>query len=595
MIVKMIKYSFLLYHQEFQSFLENIQRIGVLDITQEKRTLNEEEKALLELQGRYRNAIKALTHRKGEQEQRFDRDGFQVLTRFEEAVKELEATEANLKKLQKHQSDLLPWGNFAPEVIADLEAKGLTLRYFTAPSKKYTPEWEAQFSLSVINEIGGLTYFVWVQDSKEAALGLSANEVKVPALSLALLNEEIDGVVKCKENLIAELNELAQYIDLLTQCKDDISDTFDFKSIFNGTRRDLEGTVVLLTGFVPENTADELDKYLEGQPIIFFADKATEEDRPPIKLKNSNFAKLFEPIGELYVPPIYSEFDLTPFFAPFFMLFFGLCMNDIGYGIVFVVAGFLLRNKPKFAAFRPYILLVQWLGVGTILMGFVSGSIFGTEMKEWEILPENIRHLFLDTNKMMLFAVLIGFVQILFGLVVKAINRARRAGWQSGVSPFGWIFLLLGIGMLFIPVVKPFASYLIYGGIALVVLFAHPHGGIVGRLGLGLVELYEITGFFGDLLSYIRLFALGISGAILGMVVNKIASIMLVSLPIGANYLFFGLVLVLGHGANIALSSLGSFVHPMRLTFVEFYKNSGFTGGGRFYTPFKKSVSTQKK
>lgn len=594
MIVKMIKYSFLLYHQEFQSFLEDIQRIGVLDITKEQRALNEEEKELLDLQGRYRSAIKVLTHRRGEQEQRFDRDGIQVLTRFETIVKELEAIEVNYKKLAKHQSDLAPWGNFDPTALADLEAKGLTLRYFTAPAKKYCEEWESQYPLSVVNEIGGITYFVWIQENGETTLNLPANEVKVPAQSLALLNEEIDGVLKQKQDLNAELDELALYIDLLTRCSDEISDTFDFKSIFNGTRRDLEGTVALLTGFVPENAVDELNKYLEGQSIVYFAEKATEEDRPPIKLKNSNFAKLFEPIGELYVPPTYSELDLTPFFAPFFMLFFGLCMNDIGYGVVFVVIGFLLRNKPKFAAFRPYILLVQWLGLGTILMGFISGSIFGTEMKEWEILPENVRHLFLDTNKMMQFAVLIGFVQIVFGLVVKAVNRARKSGWQSGISPFGWIFLLLGIGMLLIPSAKPFASYLIYGGIGLVVLFAHPHGGIVGRLGLGLVELYEITGFFGDLLSYIRLFALGISGAILGMVVNKIAFIMLGGLPIGLNYLFFGLVLVLGHGANIALSSLGSFVHPMRLTFVEFYKNSGFTGGGKFYSPFKKSVSTKK-
>ncbi|WP_320053140.1 hypothetical protein [uncultured Acetobacteroides sp.] len=590
----MIKYSFLLYHQEFQSFLEDIQRIGVLDITKEQRALNEEEKELLDLQGRYRSTIKALTHRRGEQKQRFDRDGIQVLTRFETIVKELEAIEVNYKKLAKHQSDLAPWGNFEPSALADLEAKGLILRYFTAPAKKYCEEWESQYPLSVVNEIGGTTYFVWIQENGETSLNLPANEVKVPAQSLALLNEEIDGVVMQKQDLNAELDELALYIDLLARCSDEISDTFDFKSIFNGTRRDLEGTVALLTGFVPDNAVDELNKYLEGQSVVYFAEKATAEDRPPIKLKNNKFAKLFEPIGELYIPPTYSELDLTPFFAPFYMLFFGLCMNDIGYGIIFVVAGFLLRNRPKFAALRPYILLVQWLGFGTILMGLISGSIFGTEMKEWEILPEGIRHLFLDTNQMMLFAVLIGFVQIIFGLVVKAVNRTRISGWQAGVGPFGWIFALLGIAMLFLPATKPFAMYVVYVGIGLIILFAHPHGGIGGRLGLGVVELYEITGFFGDLLSYIRLFALGISGAILAMVMNKIASLSLGSLPFGLDYLVFAIIFLAGHTLNIALSSLGAFVHPMRLTFVEFYKNSGFIGGGRLYTPFKKAKTQEK-
>lgn len=594
MIVKMTKYAFLVHDKEFESFLRDIQEIGVLDITQEKTALSNEEKELLELRNRMNAVYKALTLRKVEDVEN-SLDAMSILLRYEEIAKENELLDNQLRKLGKELVELQPWGDFDPTQIEELASlKGISLRYFTVPSKKYQDEWELQYPLYKVNEDMGQTYFVLVSEGSSASFNLSANEVRVPQKSLSKLKESIDELTSRKKELTNELDELAKGRGALTRFTNELSDKLSFGSILSRTKREVGGSVALMFGFAPANAVDELNAYLSANSAIYIAEDAKEEDNPPIKLKNNSFAKLFEPIGELYIPPKYSELDLTPLFAPFFMLFFGLCMNDIGYGIVFVVAGFILRAIPKFASFKPYILLVQWLGLGTILMGFISGSIFGTEMREWEILPENIRHLFLNTDNMMIFAVLIGFVQIIFGLVVKAINRARQHGWVAGIGPFGWIFILGGLAMLALPQTKGIALYTVYVGIGIILFFGHPHGNIFGRLGMGLVELYEITGFFGDLLSYIRLFALGIAGAILGMVVNKIASLAIGTLPYGIDYVIFGIIIVLGHTANIALSSLGSFVHPMRLTFVEFYKNSGFSGGGKFYAPFKKSNKTQE-
>jgi V/A-type H+/Na+-transporting ATPase subunit I len=133
----------------------------------------------------------------------------------------------------------------------------------------------------------------------------------------------------------------------------------------------------------------------------------------------------------------------------------------------------------------------------------------------------------------------------------------------------------------------PYSGYAAWLGVAMILLLNDPKANILTRIGKGIWDLYGLTGIFGDLLSYIRLFALGIASAILGFVVNDIALQMRDGIPYLGPVLFV-LFLVVGHGANLLIASLGAFVHPMRLTFVEFYKNAGFTGGGKVYEPFAK-------
>lgn len=590
MIVKMQKYTFLVHHEDFPNFLEDVQRIGVLDISTEKRSMNEEEKALLELTSRYNAAIRSLQRKRDDREQFTDRMPLEVLERYETIVKDREVLDADLKKLKKEYSDHFPWGDFNPETIKDLESKGHKLKYFTAPSKRYDVEWEAKYPLQVINEMNGVTYFVCVQLEGEN-YALPATEVKAPIHATSQLKASIEGAQAKISSLEEELKDLARYVDILSITRSALLENIDIKSIFYGAKREVDGSVALVTGFAPYDSIDELNAYIESKSIVCLSEDANVEDNPPIKLKNGTFASLFEWIGELYVPPTYNELDLTAFFAPFFVLFFGLCLGDIGYGVVFLIAGFLLRNKPAFTKFRPYIILMMWLGLGTIVMGMLSGGVFGTEMASWPFLPKNIQKLFLNRNQMMIFAVGIGFVQILFGLSLKAYNRASKNGnWKFALGPIAWIIILLGAATNAIEPLKPFMWHIILTGIGILLLFGNPDKNIFARIGIGAAELYDITGFFGDLLSYIRLFALGLSGSILGLVVNQIAALSLGTLPFGLDYVLFGIILIIGHGANLALSSLGAFVHPLRLTFVEFYKNSGFDGNGRYYRPFAKKV-----
>jgi V/A-type H+-transporting ATPase subunit I len=227
--------------------------------------------------------------------------------------------------------------------------------------------------------------------------------------------------------------------------------------------------------------------------------------------------------------------------------------------------------------------LGQLFGVSTTIIGFFSGTLFGLEMVN---LPqfEALKHVFVSQDNMFFVALGIGFFQIIFGMCVQVYKQVKFFGWLYALNRIGWIIALPAlidvIGFKQFPQISLFV--LIFGG-ALIVLFGSPKDGPLKSIGLGLADLYNVTGFAGDLLSYIRLFALGVSSAILGLVVNSIA-LSAKGVPYVGIILTI-LILVVGHSANLMLASLSAFVHPMRLTFVEFYKNVGFIGGG---VPFKK-------
>jgi len=207
----------------------------------------------------------------------------------------------------------------------------------------------------------------------------------------------------------------------------------------------------------------------------------------------------------------------------------------------------------------------------------------------------SIRSYMFDSMNLFYLALILGGLQIIFGMILKVVNIIRLRGFKYSLSTIGWVFLVLSVVILkggpAIDLISEektailFKLMLIISAI-LIFIFNSPDLNIFSRVGVGLWESYTIvTGVFGDLLSYIRLFALGISSSILGFVFNQMSLQMLSVKYVG--WLLFILLLIFGHSLNIVIATLGSFVHPMRLTFVEFYKSAGFTGGGIEYKPFR--------
>jgi V/A-type H+-transporting ATPase subunit I len=258
---------------------------------------------------------------------------------------------------------------------------------------------------------------------------------------------------------------------------------------------------------------------------------------------------------------------------------------------------------------RQMVVLVFLLGAMTAVMGIIkSGSVFGIPLtvdsdvplfrflSGFILIPDDQDYVFNAFNVALMFGVL----QILIGVIASIINKTIYYSFKEAIPQIGKLFIVVGVLVLFlsrmqsVEALKPFdaaAEILLYTGIGLVLLFNDMTKPVLKRIGGGVLPLFFIfTGILGDILSYVRLFALGVASSVLGLVVNRIG--MQIMDESWWSILLAVVFLIFGHSLNLALAALGAFVHPLRLTFVEFYNNAGFSGGGKAYEPLKKELKT---
>ena len=368
-----------------------------------------------------------------------------------------------------------------------------------------------------------------------------------------------------------------------------------------------ENHVAVFTGFAPSENDNALTDEFDKMGVLYLKSEAIEEDNPPIKLKNNWFTRQFEVFTSMYGMPVYSEFDPTPVVAPFYLLFFAMCLGDAGYGIALLLFGLMLnKGWVKISMFDGLGSIISLLGAGTIVVGTVLGTFFGMSMYDATWVPEWLKSIMIvgdveipglgNFNIQMLLAVGIGIFHICLAMIIKAICFTKRFGFKNSLATWGWTLLIvggvilaaLGMGKL-IP-----AEVIRWGVIAVGVLsalgiyiFNTPGRNPLMNIGAGLWDTYNMaTGLLGDILSYIRLIALGLAGGMLGQAFNNLAG--MVRGDSVVSLIPFVIILIFGHVLNLLMSSLGAFVHPMRLTFEEYFKNVGYEGRGAAYNPLTK-------
>ena len=599
MIERMRRYSFVLYHLEYESFLGRLQDLGVLHIERSKAVDSPELRHNQELLAEYNEMQRYLaTVPDATDPLRTTSLPTKALyNKIKQAREELDNLKRHLDVLKKQIHDLEPWGHFDYALAQSLKAKGIGIEFRSCLKNHFKAEWEENYCISRVSERSGVLYFVMLYTGEKP--GLEADVFSFHQHSL----QEYDNQFKETEEKLKGVHEFlssnkALAIELFSNELERLSHTYDYEEALELADNEASDHLKLLHGWVPASKEAALLDYLKTSSVVWFASDATLEENPPILLKNNAFNRLYETISKMYMLPLYNEFDLTPFFAPFFMLFFGFCNADIAYGIVIVLLGIFLKKKAKNENVKVFMNLVITFGVAAFIMGILFGSILGFDTGG---IP-GLKNLILtkgETKNDQIFnlALLIGAIQILFGVLLNTIKQVVQAGFRYGLAPFGTFLFILALAVLGSTqldvqppsVVLKTAQYVLYAGLALIMLFNNPKKNIVINILGGIWVLYNVvTGFFGDILSYIRLFALGVSGAILGFVVNEIGKTILGENPNIISYIIFPIFLLLGHSLNLALSSLGAFVHPMRLTFVEFFKNAGFNGPGLAYKPFGK-------
>ncbi len=595
MIKKMTKYSFVIFHKEADAFLKSLQEIGVVDVTRQKRAIDSLSMEKFEEIAQYNSAAKALKRLKDESlAAKVTIPAEKPLTenpvkRYQELSAEIERTKNNLALLKAEYKMAEPWGAFTEKNISDIKALGYKPLFYTVSKAKYEKEWENEWPIFTVNATEGKMYLVILAQNDEKP-SLPVQEATFPQTSADVLLDEIkaaeEKMASCKSTLLA----LTNCIDDIEERKEELFADLDLYLANEGSSRKADNTIAIFEAFAPTDIDESVVKFLEEQNVYYLKEEAKNEDNPPIKLKNNFFAKLYEPIGELYMLPKYGELDLTMFYAPFYMLFFGFCLGDMGYGLVLILAGLFVNFKmPKYANYGK---LIAWLGLGTVIMPALSGTFFGAKLYELFPIPQNITELFFNDMQMFWFAILFGIFQIIVARLIQCVYNLIKKNYRVGLNSLGWAVSIAWATLAYASVeagfdYPAFVNYIGIAGLALIVLFGSDAKNPIVRLFKGTFTLYDSTSVFGDVLSYIRLFGLATSGGILGFVINSI-SMTLGEVPY-IGWLLMIIMLIIGHTFVMLLSSLGAFVHPLRLTFIEFYKNAGFEGGGRAYNPLKKA------
>lgn len=605
MITKMKKLTFLVYHKEYEDFLNSLRELGVVHVVEKQQGVVDN----TELQENLRTSTRLTATLKLLQNQKLEKGvvpateggegvrGNQVLDEVDALLAEKAKLTQQLQGYTKDRDILQVWGDFEPGNVQRLTDAGFNIGFYSCSEGNYKEEWETEYNAMVISRVSSKVFFITVTKADEE-VDLDVEQLKLPTYSLTQaekLYEETQQALEANEKQLTTY--AVKEVPALKAALKEVQGRIEFSKVILSTEQAAGEKLMLLEGWAPASSELAVKTFLNESHVYYEISDPTPEDNVPIELNNKGFFAWFEPICKLYMLPKYNELDLTPFFAPFFMVFFGLCLGDSGYGLFLLlgVTGYRLIAKKISPSIKPMLSLVQILAVTTIFCGLLTGTFFGFNLYEqlpWPFVKQMKDAIALSNNDLFQLSLILGAIQILFGMVLKAVNQTIQFGFKYAVATIGWIILLVSMAVsYFLPKVMPMGGtvHLVVLGIsaAMVFLYNSPDKNIFINIGLGVWDSYNmVTGLLGDILSYVRLFALGLSGGILASVFNELATGMSPDNVI-AGPIVMVLIFVIGHAINIFMNVLGAMVHPMRLTFVEFFKNSGYEGGGKEYKPFR--------
>lgn len=606
MIVKMSKYAFMVYHREYDAFLTTLRELGVVHVKETNSVLdNAELQALLAERKQVSTAIRYCKNLNSQTKEvtvapargLTKAEGLKLVGKLEEMQEKQAQLQAAKVSLEKDIAYMDIWGEFSYANIRRLKKAGFDVTFFSCPTSKYEPKWGEEYNAFLVNNFQSVTYFVTVTKTG-TPIDIDAERPKMPDRGLAKLHLAMEQLLDNIKVLNNQLKEYAaEQYNTLVELEKNIQNEFNLSNTLVQTDREAGDKLMLLEGFVPTEEAPAMEVALEKEGYYFQELNIQDGDRVPIKLKNNKFNRLYEPITKMFSLPNYTEFDPTPLFAPFFMLFFGLCFGDGGYGLLVLLACSFFKRKVN-PDFKPYLTLFQYLGLAAIIVGTCTGSFFGIALADVPALSK-VKDYFVSSDNLMTFSIVIGLVQIIFGKTVAAFKMKAQKGVKYSIAPFAWVFVITALALAFgLPMLNlqlPETVKTVFIGIAVIglvvaYLYNSPGKNIFLNFGTGLWNTYNMaSGLLGDTLSYIRLFAIGLTGAILGGVFNQLAVDMTEGMNIVLRAVCMLLILLVGHAINIGLCTISSLVHPLRLIFVEYYKNAEFEGGGKEYRPFKKA------
>lgn len=588
MIVKMKRFTFIGPSGEKDRFVRRLQDMGVTHITLpaeaiEPAQISKELQRVSEIR-RFLARFAAKGSEPGS-----SADYSKICSRKEELEQREPELLNQINVLDKEKALLEPWGDFEPEDINRLRSRGLNIGFYKMTNRAFERLQSEGLFCHITRRTERYTNFVAISLKP---IDLNIADERLPAKSLSMVDREIKACMEELSGIKKEYKELADKVSILTEAEMALKDDYEYRKVLLNTESALDDKVFILTCWspVPE---DELVKGIgEGFAFGHFCEDPEPEDKVPILLSNKPVFDSGEDLVRIYSYPSHRDFDPSGIVLYAFAALYGLIIGDAGYGLVYLALTGLLHWKvksrsPLWIRFRR---LSYILASAVIFGGVITGSYFGISLDADN--PLN-KVMFINMvtkegqNKAMLFSIILGMIHLSIALGIR-FYRTRN------IASIGWIAVMWsGYALIYskkiLGVDNPLATYIFIAGLIVVVLFISDSRNPVARIGLGLYEGgFGLAQLFSDILSYLRVFALGLATMYICMTFNMLAGMPYKALPyIGIIPAVF--ILIFGHGINLALGIMGGVVHGLRLNFLEWYRWC-FEGDGLAFRPFKRNI-----
>lgn len=516
----------------------------------------------------------------------------------------IDEIDQEIKYRQGLINELIPWLPLESE-ISDLSSTP-TVKVLTGtiPTKKLSDvsialEAYDGMHFEAVSEVKNNTYIVALvlneqyNDVIEVLRQNSFNNVTIPGSDTAKVETENHEAAIL--SLTQEKEEVNSKINANTKRIDDIELAYEYLSNQKLELSSMENFIGLkevdiVNGYIPTDMVLDFEKSIKkilgNGYYLELADAEKSDDTTPVLLKNNKLVEPFQSITEMYSTPVYSEIDPTPFLSIFYWVFFGMMVADLGYGaVLFALTGIALAKFNLTDKMRSSVKFFFMLSISTMIWGLIYGSVFGMSLP-FHLIDTG------DNIKLLILSIIFGAIHLFFGLALKGYMLLRDGKVKDAIyDVLFWYMALIGLTLFLLGIVGVIPTnissvgkwVMIVGMIGIVLFGGRDAKSVPSRLAQGAYELYGISSWVGDFVSYSRLMALGLSGGFIAMAINMMIG-MLPKNPIG---MILGVVIFLGgHAFNIFLSYLSAYVHDIRLSYVEFF-GKFFTGSGKVFNVFK--------
>lgn len=591
MIVPMKQLTLLTSSKERMSALKKLRKLGVVHIKSIKTPSSDELSKIEHDISNCKRVLSLFEDSSSSEKESKNMDVSQVVAKILSSSQQREALTNELADLKQDFEWFDQWGRISLATLEKIQQAGLFIRFYKTDNNSFK-KLSRDKQIFIVKEDKNSTSFAFFTDSQNDKLDFV--EQRIPQVEVSKFEKRIAEIEKQIKSIDQEISKLSQYQQSIKEYLVSLSKRLELYNVLYGMGE--EQQFAYLQGYCPDDQIEKIKNTAEKEAWGYIVQEPEDPTDVPTLLRNKKPIRIIQPLFDFMgTLPGYYEQDISHVFLFFFSIFYAMIIGDAGYGLVFLALTFWARSKNKNAAAEPFILFYV-LSITTIIWGLLTGTWFGAKaISEWPVLNMFIIEKMYSfntsaeaTNFMMKFAFIVGIIHLTVARLLAGIKKLPSV---TGVADFGWILILWCVffvanQLVLGEMMPPFAIYLLIAGSVLVGLFANFQKNILKGFLITIGNLpLNIVSSFSDIVSYIRLFAVGIATVTVAESFNNMA------IGQGISSIFAGIiaaiVLVLGHGLNIILGLMSVLVHGVRLNMLEFSGHLGQEWTGKEYKPFK--------